>query len=94
MSQVNINWFYKDDFTVGANYAAAGKAAFSEKKRNVKIAVEGANVTFSIDDGATDQGVIKPADGLVDFRDCDLGQIAFKSAGAVTGLRVWAWDGE
>lgn len=90
MSQLNVNWFYKNDFTVGAAFDEANNVVFGDKRTNLKI-IASASVAFSLDRGATVHGDVVAADGPVDFFDCNVGQIVFKGTGTV---RVWAWDGE
>lgn len=70
---------------------------FAHAFNHLKIAVVGGNIEFKLngpdDTAGLGEGLIKPADGLVQFSGMDAHRISVKEvSGTVSEVRIWAYD--
>jgi hypothetical protein len=77
--------------SVQATYVDAQIFQLKGACKQVKIAVVGGEAEISFNGGVTDEGLIKPADGIVTF-DVEASSIAVRQSSAtITELRLWAY---
>lgn len=97
MSASRKQYFFVDVANPTTDYKDTNQAHDLQfTSRHVKMVVEGASgeVQYSLigPDNAKVDGVIKAADGVVDFPGMETQKIAVKKkAGTVTSVRIWAW---
>ena len=70
---------------------------FAHAFNHIKIGVLGGNIQFKLNGpdntSGLEEGLIKPADGLVQFSGMDAHRIAVREvSGTVTEVRIWAYD--
>ena len=87
--QNSANIFYSNGTASSTGYTLA--VAFGFTSRKVMIKNDGTqDITFSFD-GATDHGLLKNADPMIQFENKQNTQIFFKATTVGSTYRIWAW---
>jgi len=97
MSASRKQYYFKEHANPTTSYDGTGQAVDLQfTSRHVKMVVEGASgvIEYSLIGPNSDKidGVLKAADGVVDFPGMETQKIAIrKKSGTVDSVRIWAW---
>ena len=92
MSASRGNFFYRKLTSLTSNFKD-NAFDFKFSSRHIKLSVTGGEAEFILNgaDDAKSDGLIRPADGIVDFFGLEANRIALKQvSGTVTEVRLWA----